>query len=129
MARDVTPETLQPADRARALIYQIGQSLLTSVNEASSGWKTCYARAERHGDSLGLNYFYFEDITESNKKLFRVEDRFSFYDQMMELADHTRSGAGKRWKACLCRIHKNVGNLDISFEFHRPKRWRESHLE
>lgn len=57
MASDLTPETPQPADRARALLYQIGQSLLSSVNEASSGWKTCYARAERHGDNLGLNYF------------------------------------------------------------------------
>lgn len=129
MASDSTSEIQQPHDRARELIYQIGHSMLSSVNEASSDWKTCYARAERHGDNLGLNYFYFEDITESHKKLFRVEDRFSFYDQMMELAEHTRSGEGERWRACLCRIHKNVGSLDISFEFNRAKRWRENHLE
>jgi hypothetical protein len=103
--------------------------MLSSVNEASSNWKTCYARAERHGDNLGLNYFYFEDITESQKKLFQVHDRFSFYDHMMELAEHTCASEGERWRACLCRIHRNVGNVDISFEFTSPRRWRESHLE
>lgn len=116
-------------DLATEIIFEIGQSMLSSVAQASEQWRTCYVRAERHGNDLGLNYFYFEDITESEKKLFAMQDKFAFYDQMMQLAESTRPETGGRWKVCLCRIHKNVGNVDVSFEFEDSQRWRGSHLE
>ncbi len=116
-------------DLATEVIFEIGQSMLNSVAQSSEQWRTCYVRAERHGNDLGLNYYYFEDITESEKKLFAMQDKFAFYDQMMQLAETTRSATGARWKVCLCRIHKSVGNVDVSFEFDDALRWRGSHLE
>ncbi len=116
-------------DLASEVIYDIGQSMLASVAATSAQWRTCYVRAERHGDDLGLNYFYFEDITESDKRLFGVQDKFAFYDHMMELAESTRSPTGGRWKVCLCRIQKNVGTVDASFEFEDAMKWRHSHLD
>ena len=116
-------------DLASEVMFDIGQNMVASVSAASAQWRTCYVRAERHGDDLGLNYFYFEDITESEKKLFGIQDKFAFYDHMMELAESTRSATGGRWKACLCRIHKNVGTVEASFEFEDALRWRHSHLD
>jgi hypothetical protein len=116
-------------DLATEVIFEIGQSMLTSVTAASEQWRTCYMRAERHGNDLGLNYFFFEDITESEKQLFAIQDKFAFYDNVMALAESTRSAEGARWKVCLCRIHKSVGTVDASFEFEDSQKWRVSHLE
>lgn len=129
MSSERAPAPPSMTDLATEVIFDIGQSIVASVGAVSTKWRSCYVRAERRGHDLGLNYFYFEDMTEDNKQLFAMQDKFAFYDHMMELAETTRSPEGNRWKVCLCRIQKAVGTVDVSFEFKDPQRWRSSHLD
>jgi hypothetical protein len=123
------PSTPSMTDLATEVIFDIGQCIVSSVSTASNKWRTCYVRAQRQGDDLGLNYFYFEDMTEHNKQLFAIQNKFAFYDYMMELAETTRMPDGARWKVCLCRIQKAIGTVEVSFEFKDLDRWRYNFLD